>query len=117
MSDTYDTRKKLEFYFIFFLVAIALLYGLYRGYPLLAGPTITVTSPFDGETVASTTFQVTGKVKRAKVITLQGRPITIDVEGSFNETLVSSTPYTILILTATDSYGKTVTKTIRVVPE
>mgnify|MGYP000868666436 CR=1 FL=1 len=112
----YDTRKKLEFYFIFFLVCIALFYGLYRAYPLLAGPSITITSPYDGEVVASTTFQVTGTAKRARVITLQGRPITIDTAGAFSETLVSSLPYTILVVTATDSYGKTVTKIIRVVP-
>jgi hypothetical protein len=117
MSDTYDTRKKLELYLITGLVIIALGYGLYRAYPLLAGPTITITSPHDGDTVASSTFQVTGTVKRANVITMQGRPITIDTEGAFNETLVASPPYTILVVTATDSYGKTTTKTLRVVPK
>ena len=117
MSDSYDSRKRIETYFISFLVCIALIYGLYRAYPLLAGPSVTVTSPHDGDVVASTTFQVIGSTKRAKIITLQGRPITIDQTGAFNETLVASPPYTILLITATDSYGKTVTKTIRVVPK
>jgi hypothetical protein len=117
MLELYDLRKKLERYAIVLLVLVAVLYGGYRIYPLLAGPSLEIISPIDGDVVASTTFQVLGTVKRARVITLQGRPITIDTDGSFMETLVASPPYTILVFTATDSYGKTVTKTIRVVPE
>jgi hypothetical protein len=117
MSGMYDARKRLETYLISFLICIAVLYGIYRAYPLLTGPSIVVTSPYDGEIVGSSTFEVTGTVKRATVITVQGRPITIDTKGAFTETLVASLPYTILVLTATDSYGKTVTKTIRVIPK
>jgi hypothetical protein len=117
MSPLYDTRKKIEIYIIIALVVIATLYGLYSAYPLLAGPKIEVVSPSDGDTVASTTFQIIGKATRANTLTLQGRKITVDTEGNFMETLVSSYPYTILVLTATDGYGKTVTKIIRVVPE
>lgn len=117
MSPLYDNRKKLETYFISFLVVVAVIYGAYRSYPLLRGPSLVITSPVDGQHVASTTFSVSGSVTRAKVITLQGRPITIDTNGDFSETLVPSYPYTILVVTATDSYGKMVTKTIRVVPE
>ena len=117
MIEFHDLRKKLETYFAIVLVVLAVTYGLYRAYPLVAGPSLVVFSPYDGEVVASTTFQVTGNVKRAKEITLDGRPITIDTNGSFSETLVASPPYTILVLTATDSYGKIVTKIIRVTPK
>ncbi len=117
MLELYDLRKKLERYSLIGLVLVAVMYGIYRAYPLMAGPSLEVISPVDGEIVASSTFQVLGRVKRAKVITLQGRPITIDTDGGFMETLVASPPYTILVFTATDTYGKTVTKVIRVVPE
>ena len=117
MSPIYDSRKQLEIYIIGTLVVIALIYGIFRAYPLLAGPKITIYAPHDGDVVASSTFQISGQVLRSKEITLQGKPITIDTEGHFTETLVPYSPYTILVLVATDSYGATVTKTLRVIPE
>ncbi len=116
MSELYDFRKRLELFFILGLVVIVIGYGAFRAYPLLIGPTITVTTPTDGDYVATSTFEISGTVTRATKITLQGRPITIDDQGHFTETLVASPPYTILVLVATDKYGATETKTLRVVP-
>jgi hypothetical protein len=116
MTEDYDLRKKIEFFFIAILVVTAIGYAIYRIYPLIAGPSITIYHPSDGDYVASTTFEISGKVTKVKEITLQGRPIPIDTDGHFKELLVASLPYTILILTATDFYGSTVTKTLRVIP-
>lgn len=117
MTPYYDLRKRLEIFLLGLLVFVAVAYGAFRAYPLVVGPTITVYSPADGEYVASTTFEISGLVKRANIITLQGRPITIDTEGHFTETLVAQAPYTILILVATDAYGGTASKTLRVIPQ
>ena len=117
MIEPYDLRKKIELYFVGLLLLTALVYGISRAYPLIAGPKITIYSPQDGENVASSTFEVSGQVLRANEITLQGRPITIDTEGHFREVLVAYSPYTILVLHATDKYGATVTKTLRVIPK
>ena len=117
MIEPYDLRKKVELYLIGLLFVIALIYGGFKGYPLIAGPSITIYNLQDGDSVASTTFEVSGKAVRAKEITLQGRPITIDTSGNFSEILVAYAPYTILVLSATDSYGATITKTLRVIPK
>ncbi len=117
MAPLYDLRKQIELFLAGLLILIALLYGGFRAYPLLAGPNITIYSPKDGETVASSTFQITGIVLRTKEITIQGRPITIDTEGHFSETLISQEPYTIVVLTATDNYGSKITKTLRIIPK
>jgi hypothetical protein len=116
MIEPYDLRKKVEIYFIGALLLLAVIYGGFRAYPLVAGPAITIYSPQDGDQVSSSTFQISGKVSRVNEITIQGRPITIDTEGHFIETLVSHAPYTIIVVVATDQYGATVTKTLRVVP-
>ena len=113
----YDLRKRIEIISLVILVGIALLYGAFRAYPLIAGPSITLYAPHDGDIVASSTFQISGLALRAREITLQGRPITIDAEGRFVETLVAESPYTILVLVATDQYGAQVTKTLRVIPD
>lgn len=115
-SDPNTLRRKISYIFIGLLVAVPVLYGAFRAYPLLIGPQITIIQPLDGESVASTTFQITGVVKRASTIILQGKPITINEKGEFSETLVASPPYTILVLVATDKYGKSATTTLRVIP-
>ncbi len=117
MLEHYDIRKKLEFYFIGFLVIVSLSYGTFKAYPLIIGPQVEIYNPHDGDTVASSTFELSGKVSRVKEITVQGRVIPIGTDGHFAEILVANAPYTILVITATDFYGATVTKTLRVIPK
>jgi hypothetical protein len=117
LTDNYDTRKKIEITFIAVLVTLSVIYGSIKAYPLIVGPRITIYNPRDGDTVPRSTFEISGKVSRVKEITLNGRPIPIGTDGHFAEILIAQSPYTILILTATDFYGKTVTKILRVIPE
>ena len=117
MSPIFDLRKKLEFYFLGFLLIIVLLYGAWRAYPLIVGPHITIKTPHDGDIVASSTFIISGKVSRVKNIEIQGRAIPIDKEGNFSEILVAQAPETIITIFAIDLYNKTVMKVIRVTPK
>jgi hypothetical protein len=117
MLEPYDNRKKIELLLVGLLLLAIVTYGFIRAYPLLRGPSIVIYYPHDGDVVASTTFEISGKVSHVKEISIQGRLIPIDTEGRFREILVAMPPYTILTLLATDFYGKTVTQTIRVVPQ
>jgi hypothetical protein len=117
MSPIIDLRKQLELYFLGTLLIVAISYGIWRAYPLVAGPHITINSPKDGEIVSSSTFQISGRVSRVKNIELQGRPIPIDKDGNFTEILVAQAPYTIITLHAVDFYNKTITKVMKVVPK
>lgn len=116
MIKLYDFRKQIELYLIIILVIIAISYGTFRAYPILSGPSITIYSPKDGDIVASSTFEVTGVVKRSKETKIQGRSITTDTDGNFSEILVAQYPYTTIIISAKDSYGKELIKTIKVIP-
>lgn len=78
MIEFQDLRKQVEIGFVIFLLIITFSYGIFRAYPLIAGPKINIINLKDGSKVASSTFQVTGTVYRAKEITLQGKPITIN---------------------------------------
>lgn len=110
------TREQIKVILFTTLFVVALAYGLSRAYPLLAGAKIIVNYPNDGDIVASTTFEISGKVTRAKEIKIQGKPVTIDTEGNFSEALVASEPYTIIVLEATDKYNGKIVKTLRVIP-
>lgn len=117
MSPVFDLRKQLEIYLFGILIITAITYGGWKAYPLLAGPHILINSPHDGDMVASTTFQISGRVSRVKNIEIQGRSIPIDKEGNFTEILTAQYPYTIIIINAVDLYDKTITKTLRVIPK
>lgn len=117
MSPAFDLRKQLEIYTFAILLITAIVYGGWRAYPLIAGPHITISSPQDGAVVSSSTFQISGRVSRVKNIEIQGRSIPIDKEGNFVEILVAQSPYTIITVTATDFYDKTITKILHVIPK
>lgn len=114
MNPTFDLRKKIEVYLFSLLLLTALSYGGWRAYPLIAGPNVVITSPKNDDVLPSGTFSITGKASRVKNIEVQGRPIPIDQDGNFTEILVSQSPYTILVIKATDFYDKTVVKTLKV---
>lgn len=117
MLEHYDIRKKIEAYFIGGLILLSILYGGFRAYPLIVGPKITIYNPHDGDKVPRTTFELSGQVSRVKEITVQGRSIPIGTDGHFTEVLIAQPPYTVIVVTAIDFYGATVTKTLRVIPE
>lgn len=111
MRHRRDQIKNIMFVALFM---IAIVYGLSRAYPLLVGVKITVNYPTERDVVASSSFKISGQVTHAKEIKIQGRPVNIDTEGNFNETLVAHYPYTLIVLEATDKYENKVIKTIRV---
>ena len=116
MINNINTGKKIEIGIFLFILIVAIIYGGFRAVPLLSGPSIEIYSPQNGETVASTTFEISGRTSHAKEITLQGKPISINTEGYFTERLVSSSPYTIIVVVATDRYGRREEKVLSVVP-
>ena len=109
-------QDKVKIIFYVALILLAIIYGISRAYPLIRGAQIVIYYPVDGQLVASTTFQISGRVIRAKEIKVQGQPITIDNQGNFTETLVASPPYTIIVIEATDKYDGKIIKTLRVIP-
>lgn len=117
MLDPYDNRKKIELILLITLIVGAFIYGIFRAYPLIVGPEITIYNPNDGDIVSSSTFEISGIASRVKEISINGRQIPIGVDGHFTEIMTAQAPYTILVITGNDFYGSFVTKTIRVIPK
>ena len=83
-------------------------YGSFKALPLLQGPSITLTSPTENQTVASNTISIAGVASRTENLTLNGSLLPIDAEGRFSKTLTVASGGAILSLTATDRFGKSV---------
>jgi len=102
--------------FIVRIVALGVLggvliwYGIFQARFFLAGPIISLDSP----TVtlqADRTVTISGTAKNITEIRLNGKEINTDAAGSFVESLVLPTGYTIMTLRAKDRYGRTVSLT------
>ncbi len=96
---------------VFVLLAIVLAYGVFEARPLLSGPSVTIDSPTDGQTVASGVVTISGTALRTVSLTLDGAPLVTDQSGYFSTTLAFPAGTTILTWSARDRFGRTITKT------
>jgi hypothetical protein len=85
-------------------------YGLWEVYPLVAGPALTITSPKDGATYKDGVVIIEGSAARATALALNGSPLLPERSGHYSLTLAFPRGGSILRLTATDRFGRTVTK-------
>lgn len=86
-------------------------YGLIEGWPLIAGPSLSVISPEDGASVPGGILTVNGRAARAALLTLNGGILVRDKDGHFSETLTFPRGGSILTFVATDRFGRHVTVT------
>jgi len=92
------------------LCAIAL-YGFMEAWPLLRGPSLSISSPANDASFLDGIVAVSGKAERATVLTLNGAPILHEEDGSFLSTLTLPRGSSILTIVAADRFGRSVTAT------
>lgn len=87
-------------------------YGFVKAFPLIAGPSLTITAPsiYDG-TSTSEVVRVEGRAARAIELTLDGAPLAHDQEGNFSSVITVPRGGAILTFAASDQFGRTVTAT------
>lgn len=98
-------------YLIGAVLLIGVGYGFIEAWPLIAGPSLVITSPLDNATILGGIVNVTGKAARATELTLNGATVLHDQDGSFSSTLTFPRGGSILTLVATDRFGRKVTAT------
>ncbi len=100
------------------LIAIVLVillgYGAVEAAPLVAGPDLVITTPLDGATALDGMVEVTGVATRVNSLSLNGGPLLIDESGNFSRLIVLPRGSAILTLTASDRFGRSITKEISV---
>lgn len=94
------------------LVFVTVAYGVFLGRALIDGPLLTVTSPQDGGTVTSTLVSVQGNTKHVTHVQINGRPVTMDTEGTFHEKLVTPHGYGVILVEAKNRFGHLQTQRI-----
>jgi len=102
------TKKVLFISVILFIVG----YVYYQSINLVKGPGITIVSPVNGETLSEPLVVFSGNTENISHIRMSGRPIFIDEEGAFSETLLVMPGLNIIEITAGDRFGRTTEKIV-----
>ncbi|OGI95601.1 hypothetical protein A2917_03570 [Candidatus Nomurabacteria bacterium RIFCSPLOWO2_01_FULL_42_17] len=98
---------------IFFL--LILIYAFFRSHDLIFGVQIKNVNLTDGAKVGDNILKITGNAKNAINLTLNGREISINKEGDFNETFALLVGYNIINITAKDKFGYTDEKNYKLI--
>ncbi|MBU6370710.1 MAG: hypothetical protein KGH93_01300 [Patescibacteria group bacterium] len=114
MTERHQTSTFLRNALIALAGIIVLGYALYEMHRLITGPSIVVKFPQNGATIATSTISVSGVAKNISDITLDGRPISIEENGDFSETIVLSPGYNVIDIAAEDRFGSTEEKRIEI---
>lgn len=110
----WTAKQLLSWFSVILLVSVIVFYAYYQSRGILEGPQITLSTPEDGITVTEPLLKVFGTARHAKALTLDGRPIFIDLTGNFYQELLLLDGYNIIELTAKDAEGRERKKTLSV---
>lgn len=108
-------RESLRPLFIIFLLVGAVAYGYFQARAYLEGPVISLESPAPGLVLEGPSFTVSGTIRNAAFISLNGRQIYTTEEGFFREQLLAPVGYTVVTLKARDRFGHSEEKEIELV--
>ena len=113
------SRRETKFYLKALIICLFLIiifgYGLFEIWNYATGPKIIVSSPANGVSVSESYINIVGQAKNSKVITLDDRPIVVDQAGNFNEKVLLSYGYNILVLKAEDRFGQKTEQELQIV--
>ena len=102
---TTDAKKILKIVALSIFFLFIAVYAFSRSKDLIYGVQIKDVNIVDGTKVDHSTIQVTGNAKNAINLTLDGREITLDINGNFNETIALLSGYNIVNIKAKDKFG------------
>ncbi len=102
-----NTKKtlKIVLFSVFFVFILA--YSLYRSSEIIFGIKIKDVNIVDGASYTEEVQKISGNAKNAVRLTLNGREISIDKKGNFEETILLFSGYNIITIEAKDKFGST----------
>lgn len=100
------TKKILKLSILSIIVLFVIIYAIFNSHDFISGPKIIIESPENGSTINSSIVEIKGKALRIQNISLNNRPILIDQEGNFIETLLLSSGYNAFLFTAQDRFNR-----------
>lgn len=91
---------------VLFLALIIIIFAVFRSVNYLRGPGLEIYYPSNGENITSSTIKISGRALRITKILLNGRPITVDEQGKWEETLIIFPGINIINIETWDQFGR-----------
>lgn len=89
-------------------ILVVVIYSFFSFKDYIKGPEIIIKEPLNGSTISTSTVMVKGQVLHIQNITINNRPILIDKEGNFTETLLLFPGYNVSVISAKDKFNRTI---------
>jgi hypothetical protein len=105
MTTSFKKLVKIAGFATFFILII--IYAFFRSRDLIFGVKIKNVNSVDGAMVKANVINLTGNAKNAIHVVLDGREVSVDQGGNFNETIALLPGYNIINIKAQDKFGYT----------
>lgn len=108
MINREGTKKLVRSTIITLIVCIVIGYTYFATRDYILGPQIIISEPVNGSTISTSTIHLKGQALRIQDITLNNRPILIDEQGNFSETILLFPGYNVSLISAQDKFDRTI---------
>ncbi|MDP3989507.1 MAG: hypothetical protein Q8P93_04725 [bacterium] len=108
-------RRILGILTISLCASILIGYAYQRTRDIAKGPIVEITIPANGTSVDGPLITVSGVARHIAFLSLNGRQIYTNVQGTFEEALLVPPGYSILEVTGRDKFDRTTTRTHHVI--
>jgi hypothetical protein len=106
MINRESTRKLLKAGAIALGLTLVVGYTIFATRDYIRGPLIIISEPVNGSTSLVPDVLIKGQALRIKDLTFNGRPLLIDKEGNFSETILLLPGYNAALFVAHDKFGR-----------
>jgi hypothetical protein len=105
----------IRLFVIILSVCLLVAYGLFNARNLIFGPSIEIWSPVTKElNTNENIITIKGNVKNATFLRVNGRAMTVDVDGNFSEKLLLTPGFNVINIQAVDRFKKEEGETIKI---
>ena len=112
-----DAKKVVKIISVSVLFIFIVIYAFFRSKDLIFGVKIRNVNIVDSAKVTESILKITGNARNAIKLTLDGREISVNQQGDFDETISLLSGYNIINIKAEDKFGKIDEKNYKLIKE
>lgn len=110
-------KKILKIGLFLIFISIVIVYSFFSFRDYISGPQIIIHEPINGSNISTSTVSLKGQALHIQNLTINNRPMVIDTEGNFEETLLLSPGYNVSVISANDKFKRTIEYKLELVYE
>lgn len=101
-------KKILRLILVLSIITIVLGYAFFTFKDYIDGPKIIIDEPINGSMISTSTVMIKGRVLHIQDVTINSKPILIDKQGNFTQTLLLFPGYNVSVISAKDKFNRTI---------